>query len=206
MWCTPPNSPTSDTPVKRILLPALCLVLAACSSDPIVFEPEEESLSTFTTGLNGWVGEDLGLAPGSAFSVVAEAGTARLDLDAAAPGGEGVLARTFILTPEVEYVLTVEYTIENDDAEPGAPWAALAGTSVDGGPVQIGPPSPADPTGGGPATYSAQLTVTAGPPDGPDDNQSEVRVVVGLAPQSGESRTYRIDNLLVRFVRAEVAE
>lgn len=193
--------------MKRILFPILFLPLVGCEGDPIVFEPEEETLSTFDTGLDGWVRADLGLAPGSTFSVASDAGAAGVDITATGPGGEAVLAREFILSPEVDYVVTVEFTVESSDGGAVVPWAIVTGGSVEGAPFQF-TTSTSTATGGGTESimYSGELRLTGGPEETDDDFESPIRIGVGVRPLTADTRSYRIDNVFVRFVRADVAE
>lgn len=46
------------------------------------------------------------------------------------------------------------------------------------------------------------LQVTAGPPDGESDISSEIRVAIGVRPETSDQRTYGLDRVLVRFVAA----
>jgi len=183
-----------------LLVPTL-----GCEGDPIVFLPEEEELFTFDSGLDGWIRTDLGLAGGSTYTLSADAGAALLEVTSSGAGGEAVLTREFILTPEVDYVVTIEFDVESTDGGAITPWSLVAGTSVEGGPFQFGPAISTDGGGTGSVTFSGELRVTGGLEEDDEDFQSEIRVGVGVRPLSAAARSYRIDNLLVRFVRAEVA-
>jgi hypothetical protein len=81
----------------------------------------------------------------------------------------------------------------------------VAGTSVEGAPFQFGPAITTDGGGTGTVSFSAELRVTGGPEENDDDFESEIRVGVGVRPLGAATRTYRVDNLLVRFLRADVA-
>jgi hypothetical protein len=196
---------------KRTLLALLALgllpVVSACGTDSVPLVPEAESLTTFDNGLGPWIPLDLGLAAGSSFTVSEESGAARFEMDVAAAGGEGVLAREVVLTPGVEYVVFARFLFETSDA-PGiaTPWRLVVGTSVEGGPWDFN--SDLD-TGAGagilPQTIriSGDLSVTAGAATGPNDSSSEVRVAIGLRPTSADQRSYAIDEILLQFIPAD---
>ena len=195
--------------MNRLLLPLLLLPLLACEEDPIVFVPEAESLTRFDGGLDGWVPTDAGLAAGSSFSVSIDDGAARFEIDAAAAGGEAVLAREYILTPEVDYVVIVQFVVESSDgATVVDPWTVVAGTSVEGANFQFTDAGTTQTQAGALAqtfTLSGELQVTAGLEEDDEDFESPIRVGIGFRPLTDGVRTYRIDEILVQFIRADVA-
>lgn len=196
-------TPTPLRPTIALLLP---LVLA-CSDDPVQVAPDAASFSTFTDDLEGWVPSNLGLAPGSSFSVVAEDGAARFDIDAADPGGEGVLARAYTLTPGATYVVIVEFLLESSDLQGEVqPWRLVVGTSVEGGAFSFNDELDTgitSPTGVQTIPVQGDLQVTAGPPEGAGDTTSEVRLAIGIRPTTADQRTYRLDDVAVRFIRTD---
>lgn len=196
--------------MNRLLLPLLLIPLLACEDDPIVFVPEAESLTRFDGGLEGWVPTDAGLAAGSSFSVSIDGGAARFEIDAAAAGGEAVLAREYILTPEVDYVVLVEFTVESSDGVGIVdPWTVVAGTSVEGAAFQFTTAGTTQTEAGSTAqafTLSGELRVTGGLEENDEDFESPIRVGIGFRPLTDGVRAYRVDDILVQFLRADVAE
>ncbi len=195
--------------MTRILFTLLTVslsVIAGCEDDfPTPLSPELESLTTFDTDLEEWVPLDLGLAPGGSFAVVQEAGAARFDFDTPAAGGEGILAREFMLTPGETYAVLVSFEFGTSDTPDSVePWRLVVGTSVEGGPwvfndeLTTATPGPVAQT----VPVLGDLEVTAGPPDGENDTTSDIRVAIGVRPETSDQRTYSLDRVLVRFVAA----
>jgi hypothetical protein len=193
--------------LTALLALSLLAPLSACGDDATGIVPEAESLTTFDSGLGAWVPLDLGLAPGSSFTASEETGAARFELDTAAEGGEGVIAREVVLTPGVEYVVLVRFLFESSDAGGVVePWRLVVGTSVEGGAWDFN--SDLD-TSVGPGilpqtiTIQGDLSVTAGPATGAGDSASEVRVGIGIRPTSSDQRSYGFDEILLQFIRAD---
>lgn len=189
-----------------LLAPACLLSFPACTSDSgDIIAPDTELFESFSSGLGAWIPLDLDLAPGSSFTVVEEGETARFDFDAVGPDGEGILAREFIVAPGVDYTVVLSFQIETGDTvDVVEPWGLVVGTSVEGSPwvfndeldtATFGPTAEILPVQG-------DLSVTSGAPTGDDDSTSEVRVAIGFRPLTAAIRTYRLDNVLVRFFDA----
>ncbi len=178
----------------------------ACGDDSATAPPDAESLSIFNQTLDSWVPLDLGLEPGSTFEVTATQFGAQFDFDAAAAGGEGVIAREYVVSAGVEYVVSLDLTVESSDGTADIdPWTIVVGTSVEGAPFQfIDAFSTATTSGANPQALPifGDVPVTSGAPANAGDTESEVRVAIGFRPESADTRTYRLQDARVRFTRA----
>ena len=183
-----------------------CLSLAACGDDSPTISAEAESVSLFNQTLDGWVPQDLGLEPGSTFGVTATQFGAQFDIEAAAPGGEGVLVREYVLTPGVAYVASIDMTVESSDGTiESPPWTIVVGTSIEGGDFAMIDAFSTQTSSGAAAQVLplfGDIAVTAGPASGANDTESEVRLAIGFRPETADTRTYRIREVRVRFIRA----
>jgi hypothetical protein len=195
--------PSTLTAVSALVL---LLTLSACGDDRVLLVPEAEGLTTFTNGLGPWIPLDLGLPAGSSFTVVEESGAARFEIDVPSAGGDAVLAREFVLTPGVEYVVLIQFLFETSDSpETAAPWGLVVGTSVEGGPWTFNSTLNTLATGIIPQTVTIRgdLSTTGGPAAGPGDTSSEIRVGIGVRPTSEGQRSYAVDEILVQFIPAD---
>lgn len=188
------------------LLTVLLLVtsLAACDrSGSITFAPEAEVQSTFSSGLEGWLPGATGLATGSNVDLIAEGGMAHLVVDAAGPGGRAWMEREAILTPGITYDVEVEFALGTSDGDDVTPWTVVAGTSVDGGAFVF---ADLGTTAGGGGASEVTLLLDGSlrfttPASGSGDEESDVRIALGVGPTTAGTRSYGLDDVTVRFVR-----
>lgn len=204
-----PIHPTAQASVIRLLLllPCLLVPLTGCEDEGVTFVPERESISTFDSSLDGWGRTDVGLAAGSSFSVVPDAGSALFEIDVPEAGGEAVVTRGYTLTPEVDYIVLLQFNIDSTDGTGVVePWEIVAGASVEDGDFAFTTARGTETALGNQPerlTLIGDVEVTAGPRENEDDTESEIRVAIGIRPLTAGARTYRLDNLVVRFVRAD---
>lgn len=191
--------------MTRRLLPLLLLplVLTACGEQSITFEAEATSVTDFAAGLDSWVPVEVGLAAGSNTDVRAEEGVARMEVDAAAPGGRSIIAREFNLTPGVAYEVEISFTILTADVG-DFPWVVSVGATEDDAPfafLDIADTTPV--VAGAPRVYATRVVFSTEAAADPADTAevAPVRIAVGVSPTSAGVRTFDFDDISIEVFR-----
>jgi hypothetical protein len=191
--------------MTRRLFPLLLLPLAfgACGDQSITFEAEASSLTDFASGLEGWAAVNAGLAPGSNLDVRGESGVARMDIDAAGPGGRAIIARDFDLTPGVAYEVEISFTLVSPDVS-DFPWIVSVGATEDDAPFAfLDVADTTTPAAGTPLTVSTRVAFSTDVATDPDDETevAPVRIAVGISPTTVGVRSYDFDDVSIEVFR-----